>query len=119
MLAIFIILPYILTSPHDKRDLAKPKMAIIETNLERFFIDCSRFPTEAEGLEALLNSPPDLVNVWKGPYLKRDNLFDPWGNQYIYKTDSDPNKPDYIIISYGADGVHGGKGYNTDVYNYE
>ena len=119
-ISFFFILPNIIIFlPEDNYDLAKPKMKLIESNLQRFYIDCGRFPTESEGLEALLYSPTDLEGAWNGPYLKKDNLLDPWKNPYIYSIYPDPNSRGYNIISYGADGLPGGEGYNTDIYNHD
>jgi general secretion pathway protein G len=115
MLAAFVAPNVFRAGDKAKWDLAKPKMAILETNLERFYIDCGRFPDDSEGLEALLYSPSDVENVWNGPYLKKDNLYDPWKNLYIYVTEPGG----YYLISYGADGMQGGEGYNADIYNYD
>ncbi|NOT31520.1 MAG: hypothetical protein HOP15_13820 [Planctomycetes bacterium] len=60
-------------------------------------------------LEALVT--PDENGV---SYLGQDALpLDPWGNSYVYELrDEAP-----LVISYGADGVPGGEGPNTDLDN--
>lgn len=68
-----------------KRKIAKAKMANIESAIGRFYIDCGRFPDEAEGLEELLVAPAELEEKWKGPYLKRSELLDPWEIPYDYR----------------------------------
>jgi general secretion pathway protein G len=101
-----------------KRDLAKPRMAVIDSALQRFQVDCGRLPDESEGgLEALLVAPPDLEGKWDGPYLKASQLLDPWGNPYMYISEGQINPGGYDLISYGADGQEGGEGDNADIVN--
>lgn len=56
----------------------------IKTALDRFAVDCGRFPTTAEGLQALVTCPTNISHkFWSGPYLD-DIPKDPWGRAYIY-----------------------------------
>jgi general secretion pathway protein G len=100
-----------------KWDLARPKMAIIEDAIERFCLDCGRYPDDSEGLDVLLVPPADLEEKWNGRYLKPSQLVDPWDNPYIYVAEGQINPGSYDLISLGADGVEGGEGDNTDIYN--
>ena len=101
-----------------KAQIAQTKMVIIEDSLARFQLDCGRLPDEAEGgLEALLVAPPELEEKWNGPYLKRSQLEDPWGNLYIYVSEGEINPGSFDLISFGADGQEGGEGENADLYN--
>jgi len=100
-----------------KRDLARPKMALVEDALNRFYIDCGRYPDDTEGLDALLQPPEDLEDKWNGPYLKRSQLLDPWGNPFVYVAEGEHNPGSYDLISLGADGQEGGEGDNEDIYN--
>ena len=43
-----------------KKDLAKPKMTIIESAIERFSLDCGMYPDDSMGLESLLIPPSGL-----------------------------------------------------------
>src|SRR5947207_2086438 len=44
-----------------------------------------RYPTTAEGLDALLRKP-EGVEHWEGPYLEEGGIpKDPWGNAYEYR----------------------------------
>ena len=90
--------------------LAKPALRYIDDALERFAVDCGRYPDDSEGLEALLIMPPDLEekNVWTGPYLKASQLNDPWGNPVVYMSEGVVNPGSYDLVSYGADGTEGG-----------
>ena len=100
-----------------RRDLAKPKMAIIESALERFSIHCGGYPDDSEGLEVLLMAPAGLEEKWNGPYIKQSQLLDPWDNPYIYVAEGEINPGSYDLISFGADGLEGGEGDNEDIYN--
>jgi len=101
-----------------KTDLARPRMAVIENAIKSFEFDCGRLPDESEGgLEALLVAPPDLEEKWNGPYLKKSQLLDPWGNEYIYLSEGQVNIGSFDLISLGADGQDGGEGENTDIVN--
>lgn len=82
--------------------------------LDLFFLDTSRYPTAAEGLDALVVRPPG-AEIWNGPYLKGGRIpADPWGHPYQYRATSDRNPP-YEILSFGADGREGGTGTAADI----
>jgi general secretion pathway protein G len=83
--------------------------------LDLFFLDMGRYPTTAEGLDALIERRPGL-DAWNGPYLQQTALpLDPWGNPYRYRSPGD-GRP-YEIVSLGADGAEGGSGDAADVTN--
>ena len=100
-----------------KKDLARPKMAIIESALERFGLDCGQYPDDSDGLDALLVAPAGLEEKWTGPYLKPSQLLDPWDNPYIYVSEGQINPGSYDLISLGADGTEGGEGDAEDIFN--
>ena len=50
-----------------------------------------------------------------GPYLKKTNPLEPWGNEYQYH--STAKDKDFEIMSYGKDGKSGGTGEDADVSN--
>lgn len=88
----------------------------IETALERFKIDCGRYPSEEEGLSALMQVPEDLEMDW-GPesYLKKErDIRDAWGNDYVYLSPASDGSA-FEIISLGADGAEGGESFNADL----
>ena len=98
-----------------KRDIAKAKMANIESGIGRFYIDCGQYPYE---LEDLIFAPADIEeDKWKGRYLKPSELLDPWKNPYVYYEEGEINPGDFDLISYGADGAEGGEGDDEDIYN--
>jgi hypothetical protein len=61
-------------------------VALIESALEAFVRDCGRAPTQGEGLPALVRRPfsPDVTDRWRGPYLRPDQIRDPWERLYAY-----------------------------------
>jgi general secretion pathway protein G len=98
-----------------KYNLAVAGVALVEKTLEDFAYDCERYPTQEEGLGALLVAPADLPEgKWDGPYLKEKQLSDPWGNKYLYVVE-DAAANTFAILSYGADGAEGGEGENADI----
>jgi general secretion pathway protein G len=85
--------------------------------LDTFKLDVGRYPTSAEGLQALIQAPSG-VNGWGGPYLKKDTVpKDPWNNDYKY-TSPGQHGP-YDIVSWGADGREGGDGDGKDIVSWQ
>ncbi len=100
-----------------KRKLSIAKIVVLENAIQHFYLDCDRYPNDSNGLNELINCPSALEKIWKGPYVKQNGMFDGWENPYIYIRNGikDPNQ--FELISYGADGVPGGEGYNADIFN--
>lgn len=74
--------------------------------LESFRVHTGRYPTSAEGLQALREAPRDLVDRWRGPYLEPANkhaLIDPWGQPYRYQSPGVHNPKRYDVWSLGPD----------------
>ena len=117
LLAAFVVPRMFKDVGKAKHDIARSKMAIIDAAIVKFYMDCGRFPTDSEGLEALLEAPSDVEEKWNGRYLKESELLDPWDNRYEYFEEGMENVGSYDIVSYGADGVAGGEGDNEDIYN--
>jgi general secretion pathway protein G len=63
--------------------IARMQISEFEQVLQVFREDTSRFPTTAEGLDALVHNPGN-PNDWNGPYLKNAVPRDPWRKEYIY-----------------------------------
>jgi general secretion pathway protein G len=96
-----------------KADAAKIAMGQIVQSLDLFKLEVGRYPNAQEGLESLMKNPGNISN-WNGPYWSRDNLKDPFGNDYKY-TIPGPNNTPFEIKSLGADGREGGEGPNADI----
>ena len=102
-------------------DSSKVKTADVQIKtfkgaMETFRLDVGRFPTPAEGLAALNQSPTEdrARTRWRGPYLDQDVPLDPWGNPYVYSQPGTKGQP-FALYSFGADGKRGGEGNDADV----
>lgn len=95
-----------------KRSVAKQKVAAIETAIQFFQQDYSRFP---DSLEELVNPPADVEGA-SPPSIKEKDLVDPWGNPFVYRYPG--NNWTFDLLSTGADGQEGGDGENADITNY-
>ncbi|MCH7923242.1 MAG: type II secretion system major pseudopilin GspG [Nitrospinae bacterium] len=99
-----------------KRKAASAQIELFRQALGTYRLDVGRYPTTAEGLEALMEQPSGL-DTWVGPYLVKAVPKDPWGNAYIYRSPGENGDMD--IISYGSDGAPGGDGENKDIVSWE
>jgi len=97
-----------------KSKTAAVQIADLEKTLELFKLDVGRFPSTAEGLDALVNKPA-AANGWNGPYLKGGVPNDPWGKPYKFASPTADGGVE--IVSLGADGLPGGEGENADIRN--
>lgn len=89
----------------------------IENALQMYRLDNGHFPSNEQGLEALMSEPSGSPSPrsWRGPYL-RSVPRDPWGNDYDY-VNHGSNRVE--IISYGANGQPGGDGFDADLSSLE
>ena len=86
-----------------KEDVVKVQVQSIGTSLDLFLLDVGRYPTDQEGLQALVSRPGGLAQ-WHGPYVtKPSSLIDPWGRPYVYHQPGQ-NGTDYDLYSAGPDG---------------
>ena len=99
-----------------KTNVAAVQIENFANALDAYFIDTNEFPSTIQGLNALRQRPVGL-NLWDGPYLKKEIPLDPWGREYIYK--SPGRSGGYEIFSYGRDGKAGGEGPDADVVSWE
>ena len=76
--------------------------------LTTYRIQVGDYPSTAEGLAALITSPPDKVDRWHGSYLESKTLpKDPWGHEYKYAYPGTHNKDGYDLWSTGPNGIDG------------
>jgi general secretion pathway protein G len=95
---------------------AKIQIESFGSALDLFYIDEGRYPSNAEGLAALVERPSG-VEVWNGPYVKGGRIpADPWGHPYQYRVATDRSPP-YEIISLGPDGRGGDANITADASN--
>jgi len=72
--------------------------------LDAYKWDMGRFPDTDEGINALLQSKDEADDErYKGPYLKNDEINDPWGNDFGYRSPGEIHEDGYDLWSYGPD----------------
>jgi general secretion pathway protein G len=99
-----------------KTDTAKIQIRNLGGTLDLYRLDVGRYPSQAEGLEALVTRPAG-VERWNGPYVKkRDSLIDPWGRAYLYRVPGQHGE--YDLFTFGADNTAGGDGENQDIVSW-
>lgn len=95
---------------------AKVQIENISASLDQFDMDVGRYPSQEEGLDALVQAPPGAPN-WNGPYLRRPSaLVDPWGQKYLYRIPG--RHGDVDVYTLGSDHAEGGTGEAKDVGNW-
>lgn len=90
-------------------------LGAVEAAVEEFHTDVGRYPTQAEGFQALLTAPPEAAQQWQGPYIADEaKLKDGWGNDLVYKAPTaEGQRPN--VYSKGFNGVDdGGPGAGGD-----
>lgn len=126
MLMILIILGLLgsLVGPRFFGRQGKAWQKAARTQTERFMValeafrqDVGRFPTQQEGLTALVTNPRPVVEKWRGPYLRKAVPNDPWGNPYRYRNPGDHGEVD--VYSYGRDNKPGGQKEDADIGSWE
>jgi general secretion pathway protein G len=87
-----------------KEDVVKVQEQALGTSLDLFLLDVGRYPTDQEGLQALVSQPSGL-DQWHGPYvMKATSLTDPWGRPYAYHQPGQQGA-DYDLYSLGPNGT--------------
>ncbi|MGY8733267.1 MAG: type II secretion system major pseudopilin GspG [Pirellulales bacterium] len=113
VMAILVILGSIVVASFtdilatSKEDAAQTQLQMFELPLNNYQMHVGQFPDTETGLESLRTPPTDgnLQQKWRGPYLQKSIPADPWGNDYNYTRENDPqtNRMGYRIWSAGAD----------------
>jgi general secretion pathway protein G len=98
-----------------KNHISRIQIEELIATLSDFASDTGRYPTTAEGLDALVNNPRNLKG-WNGPYLKKNAPNDPWGNAYGYRCPGIRNPDYYDLRSNGEDGI---EGTEDDITNWK
>ncbi len=71
-------------------DIAIAQMEQIKRALNNYEMALKEFPDpDAQGLEALIEKPDfedeSMGDKWRGPYLEKEKLIDPWGSEITYE----------------------------------
>jgi general secretion pathway protein G len=117
ILAVLIVPRVVGRTDEARAVAAKQDVATLMQALRLYRLDNGRYPTNEQGLGALVEKPgrdPVPAN-WK-PYL--DKLpKDPWGNLYHYLHPGVRGEID--VFSLGADAQPGGSGSDADVGSWD
>ena len=95
--------------------IARAQIEGLEQALDQYRLDVGSYPTTEQGLAAL-NTRPQNLERWAGPYLKKNVPLDPWGAAYLYKSPGDHG--DYDLSSLGSDKQPGGTAEAIDVTSW-
>jgi len=99
-----------------KSDVAALQIESLTTALHYYEIDVGAYPTQEQGLNALLEHPSGVRN-WRGPYVRKaKHLLDPWQRPFYYRTPG--REGPFDLYTLGADGKEGGEGENADIGNW-
>lgn len=113
-----LVVPRVMSRPDEARVVAaKQDIGSIMQALRLYKLDNRHYPSNAQGLRALVERPTDapVPSNWK-PYLERLPN-DPWGNPYQYLNPGLRGEVD--VMSFGADGRPGGTGFDADIGSWE
>jgi general secretion pathway protein G len=98
-----------------RSDAARVQIQNIAGALDLFRLDMRRYPTQQEGLQALVEMPTG-DSGWSGPYLQQKKVpLDPWNRPYLYRIPGEHGE--YDLYTLGADNAPGGTGEDQDVTN--
>ncbi|UQY33711.1 type II secretion system major pseudopilin GspG [Pseudomonas fulva] len=119
-LLIAVVAPSVLGS-QDKamKQKVMADLSTFEQALDMYRLDNLRFPSNEQGLSALVAKPTvePLPRAWRADGYIRRLPEDPWGNPYQYRSPGQHGRVD--VYSLGADGVAGGEGIDADLGNWE
>lgn len=99
---------------------AKADLRGIDNALKFYRLDNFVYPTNEQGLQALISKPndPNLRNYKAGGYLDRRQVpKDPWGREYLYLNPGQHGEVD--VYTLGRDGRPGGEGIDADIGSWE
>jgi general secretion pathway protein G len=99
-----------------KQKTAKTQIEMLMTALDSYRLDIGHYPSQQEGLEALVINPGD--EKWDGPYLAKGLPRDPWDNPYHYQNPGE-HGGEVEIYSYGNDNRPGGEKEDADVGSWQ
>lgn len=96
---------------------AKHQIDAYKTALGLYDLDNGGFPTQEQGLNALIAQAGGTLPNWKGPYLDPPLIRpDPWGHPYIYRYPGQKIPSGYDLFSPGKNGVEGDE---DDIGNWQ
>ncbi len=125
VLAAFAIPSLMQQGEKAKIDIAKAAVlrnGAIPKGLDAYKWNMGRYPDTDEGLAALFKKKGDVDDErYEGPYLMGtiEELKDPWGKPYEYRSPGEVNTDSYDLWSVGPDGKDdGGRSGSDDIKNW-
>ena len=117
ILAVLIVPRVLGRSDEARQAAAKHDIATLMQSLKLYRLDNGRYPTNDQGLQALVSKPTSAPapSNWK-PYLDKVPK-DPWGNTYQYLSPGVHGEVD--VFSLGADNQPGGTGADLDIGSWQ
>jgi general secretion pathway protein G len=116
-----LVVPKVMGRADDARVTAvRTELAQIMQALNLYRLDNSRYPTQEQGLQALVSKPgagPIPPNWRAGGYLSKLPV-DPWKNPYQFLSPG-VHGQEVEVFSYGADGQPQGSGIDADIGSWE
>ena len=86
------------------------KIKGLESALTSYKINNMTYPTQQQGLDALVTRPTAEPKPRRWTQLaKPDSIMDPWGHKLVYRNPGKHNAGGYDVLSLGPDGLE-----NTD-----
>ncbi|VVD88271.1 Type II secretion system protein G [Pandoraea aquatica] len=106
LLIIALLAGYVGPKLFSQVDRAREKTAVAQMKslsdaLGQYRLDIGQYPTEEQGLQALMAAPAG-VEHWQGPYLAKALPNDPWDHPYVWKNPGTSH--DVEIVTYGPGG---------------
>jgi general secretion pathway protein G len=103
-----------------KLTAARSQIEIYSLALNAYRLDNDLFPTSEQGLDALRTQPAigDPPPNWRGPYIAKVVMADPWGRAYMYVAPGRSNPASFDLYSLGRDGRVGGQGEDADITSW-
>jgi len=115
LLAGYVAPKYMAQVGKSEVKVAKAQIDSLEKSLDQYRLDMGHYPSQQQGLDALVTRPSDEPK-WDGPYLRKNVPLDPWDSPYVYKIPGDNG--DFDLMSFGKDGRSGGTGQAADIGNW-
>ena len=103
-----------------KVDTTIVQIGNIEGALTQYRVNYGKYPTTAEGLDALVHPPADKRGRSRESYLDSETVpVDAWDNHFLYYSPGMNGDHKYEIVSLGADGAEGGEKKDADIKSWE
>lgn len=114
LIATLVATRYIHRGEEAKKDAARIQIKEISNSLEIYRMDNGFYPSQEQGLKALVEQPDDDPEPKKWKKLMDEVPKDPWGNEFIYIYPGEHK--DFDLFSKGPDAA---EGTDDDIVNWK